>query len=72
MTLEVRRQDKESTQSLVRRFTQRLQKSGILNRAKKQRFFKSPKNKETRKKEALRRVQLKKEFEEARKLAKPE
>ncbi len=72
MALEVRKQDKESTQSLVRRFTQRLQKSGILNRAKKHRFFQAPKSEETRKKEALRRVQLKKEFEKAQKLAKPE
>ncbi len=72
MALEVRKQDKESTQSLVRRFTQRLQKSGILNRAKKLRFFHSPKSDETKKREALRREQLKKEFEKAEKLAKPE
>ncbi len=72
MALEVRKQDKESTQSLVRRFTQRLQKSGILKRAKKHRFFHSPKSDETKKREALRREQLKKEFEKAQKLAKPE
>ncbi len=72
MALEVRKQDKESTQGLVRRFTQRLQRSGILKRAKKRRFFQAPKGEETIKKEALRRVQLKREFEKAQKLAKPE
>jgi len=72
VVLEVRRQEKENPQGLVRRFTQRVQRSGILNRAKKNRFFKSPKSQERKKRAALRREQLKKEFKIKQKMAKPE
>ncbi len=72
MALEVRRQEKETSQSLVRRFTQRMQRSGILKRAKKSRFFRSPKSDEIKKRVALRRVELKKECEKQQKIAKPE
>jgi len=72
MPLEIRKQERESAQSLVRRFTQRLKKSGIVTRAKKLRFHQGPKSEETRKNEALRRVERKEEFEKAQKLAKPE
>ena len=72
MALQVRRRENENPQSLVRRFSQRVQRSGILNRAKKNRFFKSPESQERKKRAALRREQLKKEFEKRRKFAKPE
>lgn len=72
MALEVRKKEKENSQSLVRRFGQRIQRSGILNRAKRRRFFKSPESEDTKKKTALRREQLKKAFEIKQKMAKPE
>ncbi|PIP23680.1 MAG: hypothetical protein COX90_01235 [Candidatus Nealsonbacteria bacterium CG_4_10_14_0_2_um_filter_38_17] len=72
MTLEVRRQEKENTQSLIRRFTRGLQQSGILLRAKKLRFRHRPKSHGAKKKAALRRVELKQEYEKMRKLGKAE
>ncbi len=38
MALEVKRQPKETPQSLVRRFTRRIQQSGLLVRARKIKF----------------------------------
>ena len=72
MALQVRRQERETSQGLVRRFGQRFQRSGILNRAKKLKFFRSPKSETAKKKSALRREQMRKEFEMQQKMAKPE
>jgi ribosomal protein S21 len=72
MPLEVRKQEKENTQSLIRRFTRGLQQSGILTRAKMTRFRLRPKSHGAKKKAALRRVELKQEYEKLRKLGKVE
>lgn len=72
MALEVRRKDKENAQSLVRRFTQRMQKSGILIRARKNRYKKDGKSEQMQKKEALRKIELRKEYERLKKLGKNE
>ncbi|MFH1367133.1 MAG: 30S ribosomal protein S21 [Patescibacteria group bacterium] len=53
--VEVRKRDGESAESLIRRFTKRLQQSGKLLRVKKGRYFQPPKNKRQVKDEALRR-----------------
>ena len=68
MALEVKKQERESSQSLIRRFTKRVQQSGILLRARKNRFYKRQKSKKMRKKGALRREKLKKEYEKLKKL----
>ena len=68
MALEVRKKERETAQSLVRRFTQRVQKSGILIRARKTRFYKSKISKAAKKKKALRREELKKKYEKLEKL----
>jgi len=72
MPLEVRKQERENTQSLIRRFSRGLQQSGILLRAKKLRFRHRPKSHSALKKAALRRVVLKKEYEQMRKMGKAE
>ena len=71
MALEVTKQERENSQSLVRRFTQKVKQSGILLQAKKNRFQEKPKSKQSKKRSALRREQLKKEYEILEKMGKP-
>jgi ribosomal protein S21 len=70
MPLEVKRKDKETAQSLLHRFTRNVQQSGILFRARKRRFKERKKSPETKKRAALRREELKKEYEKSKKLGK--
>jgi len=70
MALEVKKKEKESSQSLVRRFTRRIQQSGILLRARKTRFRKREKSKDMKREAALRREEMKKEYERLEKLGK--
>lgn len=62
--VEVRKRDGESAESLIRRFTKKLQQSGKLLRVKKGKYYQPPKNKRQLKVEALRRKELRetKEF----------
>ena len=71
MGLEVRRQSREASQSLVRRFTKRIKQSGILIRARKGRFKTREKSKDLKREAALRREEMKKAFEKLKKLGKP-
>ena len=70
MTLEVKKQERETAQSLVRRFGRRMQQSGILIRARKNRYRKRPKSRQAKKKAALRREELKQEYIKLKKLGK--
>lgn len=70
MPLEVKRQNRETSQGLVRRFGQRLQRSGILRKVRKNRFKGRTKSDQSKKKEALRREELKKEYAKLEKLGK--
>lgn len=62
MVLEVKKQEGEVSPSLVRRFSKKMQRSGILFRTRGNRFRKEIKSKQMRKKAALRREELKKEY----------
>lgn len=70
MPLEVKKQPKETTQSLIRRFTKSIQQSGILIRARKIQFKKREQSEEMKKRTALRREELKKKYERLTKLGK--
>ncbi len=70
MALEVKKQERETAQSLVRRFGKRVQQSGILLRARKTRFNARPKSRQAKKKAALRREELRKEYKKLKKLGK--
>jgi len=70
MVLKVRRKERESSHSLIRRFSRRIRQSGILLRARKARFRKKSKSREMKKRAALRREELKKEYEKMEKLGK--
>jgi ribosomal protein S21 len=70
--IEVRRRDNESSESLLRRFSKRVQQSGILLRAKKRRFYERDKNKRAQRDDALRRLAIREQREVLRKLGKLE
>lgn len=70
MTLEVKKQERETSQNLIRRFTRSLQRSGILLRARKVRFRGREKSEQMKKRAALRREEKKKEYEKLKKLGK--
>ncbi len=72
MAVEVRKREHESTESLIRRFHRRVVASGTILDAKRVRFYARPKSKQRRRNEAIRRSELKKEYEQLRKLGKLE
>ncbi len=72
MAVEVRKKEKETTASLLRRFSRRVQQSGVLLRARRTRFYEAPKSKRQKRIDALRRSIMQKEREKLIKLGKIE
>jgi len=70
MGVEVKKQERESSQNLIRRFARSIQKSGILLRARKIQFKGRKKSEQMKKRAALRREEKKKEYEKLKKLGK--
>ncbi|OGZ46328.1 MAG: hypothetical protein A3F26_03385 [Candidatus Ryanbacteria bacterium RIFCSPHIGHO2_12_FULL_47_12b] len=68
--VEVRRREKESTGSLLRRFTRKVQQSRVLIDARAHTFRSRPKSKTKKQRDAVRRVQKRREYERLRKLGK--
>lgn len=71
MPLKIHKDERESSQNLIRRFSRRVKQSGILVRARKNRFQQRPKSPALKKKSALRREELKKEYLYKEKMSKP-
>ena len=61
MSVEVKRKPRESTSAMLRRFTRKVQLSGVLLSARKARFQKRKRSRSLRKKDALYREKAKKE-----------
>ncbi len=55
MAIEVRRKQKEALNVFLRRFSEKVKRSGIINQSKKARFRVKPKSKNLRRKSALER-----------------
>lgn len=70
MNLKIEKQPKETSQSLIRRFSKRIKRSGILLQARKIRYKKRDKSGQMKKRAALRRVELKQKYEELEKAGK--
>jgi ribosomal protein S21 len=68
MSLEVQKKERETSQSLVRRFIQKVKKSGILRWIKYSQFYQRPKSRQIKKRIALRREEIKKEYQKKKKL----
>ena len=63
MSIQIKKHPKETSQNLVRRFSRRIQQSGVLRRARNIRFTQRAKSAESKKQSALRKQELKKERE---------
>ena len=72
MALEIKKQERESSQNLARRFSKRVKLSGLLLRARKIRFHERKKSEQMKKKSAMRREQMKEEYKILEKLGKIE
>ncbi len=70
MGIEARKQNRETSQSLIRRFSRKIQQSGILLRSKRAQFRRRVKSRQMKKKAALRREEMRKEYEKLKKLGK--
>lgn len=70
--VEVKRKDGESAESLIRRFTKKVQASGVLIRAKRGRFYSSKKSKLAVRELAARRTLIRDRKEYFRKIGKLE
>ena len=68
--VEVRRKEGETTAAMLRRFTRRVQLSGILVRARKTKFYAKKSTKRLMRERALRRTRKVKEIERLKKLGK--
>lgn len=66
--MKIQKQLRETSQSLVYRFTKAVQKSGVLIEARKRRFNKRVKSENLEQRAALVRVEKKKEYEKAKKM----
>ncbi len=69
--VEVKKKDNESFESLLRRFSRKIQQSGVLIRARKTRFFESKKSRNLQRVSARRRAQIRGEREEQKRLQRP-
>lgn len=72
MALEVRKQERETSQALIRRFSTAMKKSGILVRARSLRFKAREKSGGMQKRAALRREELRIEYKKKERLGKIE
>jgi len=68
VAIEVKKQQGETTRGLLRRFSRRIQQSGVLIRARKARFYEKDRTKRDRRDGAVRRVKIGKEKEKLRKM----
>lgn len=70
MPIKISKKTKESSQDLAKRFTKAVKKSGILLEMRKKAFAKREKSKNLKKRTALRKIQLRKDYEIKKKLGK--
>ncbi|NQV93215.1 30S ribosomal protein S21 [Candidatus Kaiserbacteria bacterium] len=63
INVEVIKNTTENTTSLIRRFTKRVQGSGILPRVRSLRYFERPASEFKKKKQILRKIERREEFE---------
>ncbi len=68
--LKVEKRERENSRQLVGRFIRSLRKSGLVYRAKKNRYMQRPLSNQLKKKAALRKEELKKKYERLEKLGK--
>jgi len=68
--IHVRKKDRETSENLIRRFTRRVQQSGVLVEARKSRFRKTDKTRQEMRKDAMYRLKVKKVVDHLKKMGK--
>ena len=68
--IEVKKKDRETSESLIRRFSRRVQQSGVLFSARKGRFYTKPKSRRQARESAQYRAKVKKEVDKLKKIGK--
>jgi ribosomal protein S21 len=68
--IQVKKKERETAESLIRRFSRRVQQSGVLRKVRRDRFFDSGKSKIDRRSEALYKVKIRKEIDRSKKMGK--
>jgi len=68
--INVRKKDRETSESLIRRFSRRVQQSRILMQARKSRFQGEEKSKTKKREEALYKIKIRKEIDKLKKMGK--
>ncbi len=66
--IQVKRKERETAEGLIRRFSRRVQQSGVLRRVRKLRFRQGEKSKDARRGEALYKVKIRKEIDRLKKM----
>ena len=68
--IEVKKKEKETSENLIRRFSRRVQQSGVLMRVRKTRFRAEDKSKQEKRDEALYKIKIRKEIDKLKKMGK--
>ncbi|MFZ2299526.1 MAG: 30S ribosomal protein S21 [Candidatus Moraniibacteriota bacterium] len=68
--IQVRKKERETAESLIRRFSRRVQQSGVLRQVRKQRFHQPEQSRAKRREGALYKVKIRKEINRVKKLGK--
>ena len=68
--IEVKKKDRETSESLIRRFSRRIQQSGVLVQARKTRFRQDEKSKREIREGAMYKVKVKKVVDRLKKMGK--
>jgi len=68
--IEVKKKDRETSEGLIKRFSRRVQQSGVLLAARSGRFYAKPKTKRQARESAQYRAKVKKEVDKLKKMGK--
>jgi len=68
--IQVKKKERETSESLIRRFSRRVQQSGVLRRARKTRFHQPGQSRDKRRAEAIYKVEIRKAINRLKKLGK--
>ncbi len=66
--IQVKKKDNETSESLIRRFSRRIQQSGVLVNARKKRFQSKKKSKQKQRDDALYKTKIRKEINKLKKM----
>jgi len=68
--VEVKKKDRETSEGLIKRFSRRVQQSGVLLAARSGRFYEKPRTKRQARESAQYRAKVKKEVDKLKKMGK--